>query len=174
MVITHLEMQNNTQIIQGLIGHGLWIDIDIHSSCTTLMHDLSSRHPVKLAETLVVISLSSLSPAQFYFPLITQIFVPRTSPRYFLPAYIYLESFSERSLLIADDCRPSVWAPEQTQMEWSWIQPATRVELLHEAHAGSDDIQSIYILWAWEQILMIVSYQVWGGLLLSIIVARGD
>ena len=59
-------------------------------------------------------------------------------------------------------------------MEWSWMQPATKAELLHEAHAGSDDTQSIYILWAWEQILMIVSYQVWGGLLLSIIVARGD
>lgn len=168
-------MQNNTQIIQGLIGHGVWIDIDIHASCTTLMHDLSSRHPVKLAKTLVVTSLSpSLSPAQSYFPLIAQILVPRASPICFLPAYIYLESSSKRSLRIADDCRPSVWAPEQTQMEWSWIQPATKVELLHEAHAGSDDIQSIYILWAWEQILMIVSYQVWGGLLLSIIVARGD
>ena len=124
------------------------------------MHDLSSRASSEISCDFGCNITGICLLLSLVHHLLSQIFVPKASPKFFLSVFICLESSPKGSLWITNDCHPSIWSLEQTHVEWSWIQPASQAELLHGDHARLNDTQSINVLWAWEEILMNVSYQV--------------
>ena len=123
------------------------------------MHDLSSRASSEISCDFGCNIIGVCLLLNLVHHLLSQIFVPKASPKFFLSVFICLESSPKRSLCITNDCHPSIWSLEQHM--WSGAESRQHPrQLLHGDHARLNDTQSINVLWAWEEILMNVSYQV--------------